>query len=101
MTAINIATQIPNSIVTLEQLVVWGIVTLGRVNPTTAVLETDTRAELAVQTGVFSAADETTRFMGRVSIELDPAFMSNRDKKFWMFAEEFGDVQVPAAYTSN
>lgn len=101
MTAINIATQIPNSIVTIEQLAAWSLLTLSRINPSLAILETDARAELAIQNGIFTAADETTRLLLRASIELDPAYLSDRSKKLWMFAKEFSQTQIPASFTTN
>lgn len=101
MSAINIGTQIPNSIVTLEQLAAWCLLTLSRINPTLAVLESDVRSELAVQTGIFTAADESQRLLLRASIKLDPDYTSDRSKKLWMFAEELSNVQVPASFTTN
>lgn len=101
MSSLNLANQIPNSIVTLEQHAAWSILALARINPNLAVLETEARAELAVQTGIFRAADETTRLLLRASIELDPAFSSDTSKKLWMFAREFGQTQIPASFTTN
>lgn len=101
MSAINISTQIPNSIVTLEQHIAWAGLTLGRINPTAGVLEAQNRTESVVQTAIFTAADDTTRLLVRASLELDPAFMSNNSKKLWMFVREFSNVAIPAAFTQN
>ncbi|KAM3090541.1 hypothetical protein ACKFKF_34685 [Phormidesmis sp. 146-12] len=101
MTTINLATDIPNSIVTLEQLHAWTSLTLGVLNPTLAVLEAADRAEFVVQTGVYKVADNTNRLLTRASISLDPSFMSDRSKKLWMFAQEFSNIAIPAGFKDN
>lgn len=101
MTIINLATDIPNSIVTLEQLHAWSGLTLTRLNPTLAVLESDNFAQYVIQSGIFSAADNTNRLLIRGSIALDPNYVSDRSKKLWMFASEFSNVAIPAAFKEN
>jgi len=101
MTTINLATDIPNSIVTLEQLNAWTSLCLARINPTLAVLEAENYSQFVVQSGVFSAADNSNRLVGRTSLELDMNYISDRSKKLWMFVNEFGNVQIPAAFKAN
>lgn len=101
MTAINIANQIPNSIVTLEQAICWACLAGATINPSIASLETQNQSELVMQTAIFTGADKTQRLLLRASIELDPAFMYDRSKKLWMFAREISQTQLPAAFTTN
>ena len=101
MTAINLATDIPNAIVTLEQLNAWSNLTLARINPTLAVLESENYSQFVMQSGIFSAADNSNRLVGRASFELDMNYISDRSKKLWMFVNEFSNVQIPAAFKVN
>lgn len=91
----------PNSIVTVEQLHAWTGVLLARIYPNLAVLETDARSEAVVQTQIFTAADNSTRLLIRSSLNLDPSVFSDRSKKLWMFANEFGNVVIPSGFLSN
>jgi hypothetical protein len=101
MTAINLATDIPNAIVTLEQLHAWSGTLLKRLNPTLAVLEAENLAQFVMQDGIFSAADNSDRLLVRASLEIDPDYKSDRSKKLWMFAREFSNVAIPAAFKTN
>ncbi|GAP99127.1 hypothetical protein [Leptolyngbya sp. NIES-2104] len=100
MSAVNIQTQIPNSITTLEQLAAWVVLCLCRVNPTDSVLESDTIRELIAQNGIFRAADGTDRLFLRLSLELDPEFKTD-SRKLWMSVKEISQAQIPVAYTTN
>lgn len=101
MTAINTDNQIPNAIVSLEQLAAWIGLTAQTINPRQRVLETADNNELVAQTGIFTAEDGTTRLFVRLSIELDPKFKSDNSKKLWMFAKEFSQTNIPADYLTN
>ena len=101
MTAINIATDIPNAIVTLEQLNAWSGLTLSRINPTLAILEAENYVQFVMQSGIFSAADNSNRLVQRSSYALDMNYISDRSKKLWMFANEFSNVAIPAAFKAN
>lgn len=101
MTAINLATDIPNAIATLEQLNAWSGITLDRINPSLAVLEAENLAQFVMQTGIFSAADNSNRLLIRSSLLMDPNFVSDRTKKLWMFAKEFSGVSIPQAFKEN
>jgi len=101
MTTINLATDIPNAIVTLEQLSAWSNLVLARINPTLAVLEAENYNQFVVQSGIFSAADNSNRLVGRTSLSLDMNYISDRSKKLWMFVHEFGNVQIPDAFKVN
>ncbi len=101
MTVINLATDIPNAIVTLEQLHAWSGLTLARINPSLAILEAENFAQYVMQSGIFSAADNSNRLLTRASLELDMNYISDRSKKLWMFANEFSNVSIPAAFKAN
>lgn len=101
MTAINLALDVPNAIVTLEQLTAWcGLVTT-RINPKLAILEAENFAQYVSQSGIFSAADNSSRLLVRNSLELDPNYVSDRSKKLWMFTKEFSNVAIPADFKAN
>lgn len=69
--------------------------------PNQQVLETEVGAVDVVQTGIFKAADGTTRAFIRFSIELDESYLTDRNSKIWMKAQEFAQVSIPASYTTN
>ncbi|BAU09695.1 hypothetical protein LEP3755_01680 [Leptolyngbya sp. NIES-3755] len=100
MSAVNITTQIPNAIVTIEQLATWAVLALCRVNPNDSVLEADNIRELIAQNGIFKAADGTERIFLRLSLELNPEYKVD-DRKLWMNVKEVSQAQIPAAYTTN
>jgi hypothetical protein len=101
MTAINLAGDVPNAIVTLEQLNAWCGLTIARINPSLATLEAENYAQFVAQSGIFSSADNTNRLLIRTSLALDPNYISDRSKKLWMFVNEFSNVAIPAAFKAN
>ncbi len=101
MTTINLATDIPNAIVTLEQLGAWVGLTTARINPTLAILEAENYNQFVMQSGIFSAADNSNRLVQRASYRLDMNYISDRTKKLWMFANEFSNVAIPDAFKVN
>lgn len=102
MTTIVLSTDIPTQINTLERLAAWSIMALRRTNPTLSVIEVaDQTAEKVVQSAIIQAADGKIRFVGRVSIEIDPAFAEDNTNKLWTKALEFSNTQLPAAYKVN
>ncbi|WP_292697310.1 MULTISPECIES: glucose-6-phosphate dehydrogenase [unclassified Nostoc] len=71
MTAINIATDIPSQIDTLEKLHAWSGAALFAINPTLTVIEGIGYTERAAQSGRFwVAADAKTRLITRTSLEV-------------------------------
>lgn len=101
MTALNISNQIPPAINTVEDIAAWALLALQAMNPQMRVLETDLANERVVDSGIFKAADGTTRLWMRASFEIDPAWASDNSKKLWLHVREFSQTQIPAAYTSN
>ena len=97
MSAINIATQIPSNINTLERLAAWSLLTLGVVNPNKVYLETPQDSILIVQSSTIQAGDDTSRLLLRVALELDEDFVVS-NLPLWMSAKEISNSQIPAAY---
>lgn len=102
MTAINISTDIPSSINSLERLVVWSIMALRRTNPTLAVTEVaDESPQKVAYSALTNTDDGKIRFIGRVSIEIDAAYAEDNTTKLWMKAIDLSNTQLPAAYKTN
>lgn len=99
MTAINTATQIPKNIVTLEQLVTWGLLTLAFMYPDKSTLETDTRRESTVQNGIFTSAEDTSILLLRYAAQLDPTYITV-NTPLWMSTKELGSGNIPSAYAA-
>lgn len=101
MTALNIATDIPTQIVTLEQLAAWAALTLSNINPSLTVVEGVGYTERAAQATVFwIQADAKHRLIGRQSIQFSPDFQAG-GKKPWLFAMELSTTAIPAAFKTN
>lgn len=102
MTAINLTTDIPSNINTLERLAAWAIMSLRRVNPTQKVVEvSDTSPVNVAQAAIVQADDGTIRFFGRVSIEVAADYSEDNTVKLWMKAEELSNTVLPTAFTQN
>jgi hypothetical protein len=92
-------TQIPPSIATVEQLVVWAGTLLDNVTGTKQIKEQENSLLVyAAQFQIFRAADETVRCIIRQSIELDPAYAADQSKKLWMFARALSTAEVPLGF---
>lgn len=101
MTAINVATDIPSQINTLEQLVAWGLLALSAINPNEVAVEGVGYSERAAQSGVYYvAADEKHRMLGRASIQFDAAYLSG-GQKTWKYAIEMSTAPMPSAFKAN
>jgi hypothetical protein len=101
MTALNIATDIPSNIVTLEQLSVWCSKCLWQLNPALNATEGENYSVRAAQSGEFYiAATNKTRHVGRQSIELAPEAATG-PLKDWMYAQELSTTALTAAMKSN
>lgn len=101
MTTINIATDIPSGINTLEKLVVWANLALAHINPQIDAIEGVGYTEKACQGGVFYVAnDDKHRFMGRVSVVMTKDYLAG-GTKLWQYANEFSTTALPATFKSN
>lgn len=102
MTAINVTTDIPTNINTLERLAAWAIMSLRRVNPTQKVLEVaDSTPIQTIQAALVQADDGTVRFFGRVSIPVASDYAEDNVNKLWMKAEEISNTVLPEAFKTN
>ncbi len=101
MTALNIATDIPSAIVTVEQLAVWCGNVLSNLNSNVDAVEGTNYAVRAAQSGTFYiAATDTTRHVSRQSVAMDPAYLLGGAKP-WTFAKELSNAPLTAAMKSN
>lgn len=101
MTAINIATDIPSQIVTLEELVAWGILSLANINPTVVAIEGVGYEERAAQGGVFYVQSQNQyRFLGRVSLLVNPLHLAG-GQKTWKYMQPLSNTALPNEFISN
>ena len=102
MTIIDVTTEIPSQINTLERLAMWACMSLRRVNPTLAVIEiADQPSEKVVQTALVQADDGSIRFVGRVSIEITPDYAEDNTTKLWTKAMELSNTVLPVGFKQN
>ncbi|MBE8968370.1 glucose-6-phosphate dehydrogenase [Nostocales cyanobacterium LEGE 12452] len=101
MTAINIATDIPSQIGTVEELAAWCAAVLFANYPTMVVTEGVGYTERAAQVGDFwVAAAGKTRKIVRLSLEISPDNLSASGKP-WTFVQPLGNTAIPAAFKEN
>jgi hypothetical protein len=101
MTAINLATDIPSNITTLEQLNVWTSRCLTNLNSAINATEGENYVQRAAQSSVFYiAAVDKFRHVGRASIEMSPDHLTGLAKD-WMYAQELSPKVLTAAMKSN
>lgn len=101
MTAINITTDIPSQINTLEKLAAWANLALANINPTLQATEGVGYSERVAQAGIFFVlADNKYRFLGRSSIEISPDYLAGGSKT-WNYAQELSNTPLPALFRSN
>lgn len=98
MTALNVATDIPPAINTVEKLVLWGISVLDAVNPTLQVTENNLVGSVfAAEIGTLKTPNYGERVVCRVSLELLPDWES-ATVPFWETAKEITNSAVPSTY---
>lgn len=101
MTAINIATDVPSQIDSLEKLAYWAISALATINPTMVVVEGQGYSERAAQAGTFYVqVDNKFRFLGRVSLQMSSDYLAG-GAKAWQFAQDLSNSPMPAIFKSN
>jgi len=101
MTAINIATDIPSQINTLEKLYVWAGLALANINPSITAIEGVGYTERVSQAGVFYvAADNKYRALVRGSIQMSPDYLAG-GAKMWTYAQEVSNTALPATFKAN
>jgi hypothetical protein len=101
MTALNIATDIPSQIVTVEQLAVWAGNVLANLNSNVNAVEGDNYSQRAAQSGDFYiATTDKYRHIARQSIELSLDHLVGGAKP-WAYAQEISQKPLTAAMKSN
>jgi hypothetical protein len=101
MTALNISTDIPSQINTLEKLVAWANLALANVNPALTAIEGVGYTERCAQAGVFYvAADNKYRLLGRVSVQMSADYLAG-GAKMWTYAQELSNTALPATFKAN
>ncbi|PLZ95294.1 glucose-6-phosphate dehydrogenase [Fischerella thermalis CCMEE 5268] len=101
MTAINIATDIPSAINTLEKLAVWSGLALANINPSLTAIEGVGYTERVSQAGIFYIqADNKYRCLIRHSIPMSADYLAGGAKQ-WTFAQELSNTAIPAIFKSN
>jgi hypothetical protein len=92
------ATMMPPAIVTLESYVGHGLLTLNNLFSTLRYQELPgALLERVCDVNIVTAADGTIRLIGRVSLILDPAYVTG-ENKLWTYIQEFQEASIPAAY---
>lgn len=101
MTAINITTDIPTNINTLEKLAAWVGLALSRVNPSVKILENPGADPIRAATSILIKADDgSTRLVVRLSIPVNDNYAESTSK-FWFNCEEIDNTALPSAYKTN
>jgi hypothetical protein len=101
MTALNLATDIPSQIVTVEQLALWAGNVLANLNSNVNATEGENYSQRAAQSGNFYiAVTDKYRHVGRQSIELSPDHLVGSAKP-WMYALEISQKPLTAAMKAN
>jgi len=101
VTAINITTDIPSQINTLEKLFVWAGLALANINPQLTAIEGVGYTERCCQAGIFYiAADNKYRALIRSSVQVSPDHM-NAGGKLWIHAMELSSTALPTNFKTN
>jgi len=102
MTALNITTDIPSNINTLEKLAAWVGLALERCNPSAKLLESPDSEPQRVAQAVLIRSDEGShRMIIRLSLPINSGYAENSTVKFWQNATEIDTVALPTAYKAN
>lgn len=92
----------PSSVATLEQEIIRLMLAFQECNPKTAILEDVNISELVGQWNVKQTPAGDTVFIGRCSILMNRAGLTDTSSKPWMKAIETpSGAVVPTSYTTN
>lgn len=97
MAAINIATQIPTNINSIERLAAWALLTNKAIYPDVTFNEFANTTDNVIQTGIAECGDKTVRLIVRGAFQLNPDYITSEDP-LWMAVREISAAQIPAAY---
>jgi hypothetical protein len=97
MTVFNRA-ELPDNIVTIEQLVAYGSLALMAMNPNVAAIEGVGISQRAAQAGTFFIdADGKHRLLCRVSLEISPDYLAG-GKQTWTYVQPLSENLLPANF---
>ncbi len=99
MTAFTPA-NLPSNCNTVEKVHVWSSALLRTINPNNTILETELQKEFIASNQQVQLPDGTMRNIDRISIELDPLYVSG-DMKLWEAAREISNTAIPVTFTTN
>jgi hypothetical protein len=101
MTALNIATDIPTNINTVEKLHVWSGNILHNLYPEISVAEGESYTQRGAQSNAYYIASANLhRQITRTSIELDNGFSIGASKP-WSYAKDIGNKSLTADMKAN
>ena len=101
MTAL-IKDQIPNQIDSMEELAAWVTLWLSKVNPTRAITEAlGENPQRVAESFILTADDGTQRLISRVSLELNPNWVSDTSNPIWLHAKEFENIDLTSDFTNG
>jgi len=102
MAALDITTQIPPAIDSLEKIIAWGVLTGNNLFGTQTYQEIQNNfLEREIDVSIVRAADGTIRLIFRGGIKLDPTYATATNQKLWTFAQPWGDASIPTAYQTD
>lgn len=94
--------QIPSDISTVEQAIVWLFLLLDEQARGMTIKEDAGIVPTPVsQVQIVTVADNTTRIISRVSIELQEDWSVNRSVKLWRRVKEVVTTSIPSHFTTN
>ena len=94
--------QIPSDISTVEQAIVWLFLLLDEQARGMTIKEDASIVPTPVsQVQIVTVADNTTRIISRVSIELQEDWAVNRSVKLWRRVKEVVTTSIPSHFTTN
>ena len=94
--------QMPSDISTVEQAIVWLFLLLDEQARGMTIKEDAGIIPTPVsQVQIVTVADNTTRIISRVSIELQEDWAVNRSVKLWRRVKEVVTTSIPSHFTTN
>lgn len=103
MSAIDLSTDAPASIATAEQAAAWLLLLLfdllkGQTYKEAAGTSIDSGLAPLTDVSIVTTADGSQRMICRASFELDPAHVTDKSQKLWMFVQPLSNTTVPANF---
>jgi len=101
MSSLNIATDIPSQIDTLEKNAAWAGLALANINPTLLAVEGQGYEERVSSAGIFYVqASNKYRLLIRHSFEVSPDYLAG-GQKLWNYVQPLSGTAIPALFMSN